>query len=156
VWKSGGVRTPQLVAIEAYRLLSKLGRIVRLKRGIKLGSVSLEVDESSVKVLENLVAGGDQLLPSPRLMVVDMIAAGAFERIPPRLGKNVKSPGDIIATIALYPFGGLIANTIASTLKASESKQSILLCTRTSRTTHSSQTRLQLHRVDTKTRQADD
>ena len=123
MWKSGGVRTPQLVAIEAYRLLSKLGRIVRLKRGIKLGSVSLEVDESSVKVLENLVAGGDQLLPSPRLMVVDMIAAGAFERIPPRLGKNVKSPGDIIATIALYPFGGLIANTIASTLKASESKR---------------------------------
>ncbi len=126
VWKSGGVRTPQLVAIEAYRLLGKLDRImdsVRLKREVKLRSVSLEVDESSAKVLEDLVARRDQQLPSPRLMIVDMITAGAFGKIPSKLKENVKSSYDVIATVALYPFGGLIANTIASALKVSESKR---------------------------------
>ena len=124
VWKSGGVRTPQLVAIEAYRLLSKLGRIadgVGLKKGIKLRNISLEVDESSAKALGKLVARRDQSLPSPRLMVVDMITARAIGEPPSRLAQHIKSPGDVIVTVVLYPFGGLIANTIASALKVSES-----------------------------------
>jgi ATP-dependent Lhr-like helicase len=116
VWKGGGVMSPQFIAIEAYRLLGRLRDVMGDGGQVKLGNVRVRIHQNARDTLEKLAATASKPLPSPRLMIVDMLTDKALRVKPSKLRKQKMLPHDIVATVILYPLGGLIANTIASTL----------------------------------------
>jgi Lhr-like helicase len=122
VWKGGGVISPQFIAIEAYRLLGRL----RDGGQVKLGNVKVRIHQNARDTLGKLVTTTSKPLPSPRLMIVDMLTAKALKVKPSKLRKQKMLPHDIVATIILYPLGGLIANTIASTLWTEVTKGNVI------------------------------
>jgi len=116
IWKSGGIPTPQLVAIEVSRLLGKLSKLLRPgRRRIKLRNVEVELGDDVRSALEriNKVAGSLKL--DPKFMTVEMLSYKALREMPQRLEK-VKNPFSTVVTVILYPFGSLVANTIAAAL----------------------------------------
>jgi ATP-dependent Lhr-like helicase len=116
VWKGGGVMSPQFIAIEAYRLLGRLRDVIGDGGQVELGNVRVRIHQNAGDALEKLADTTSKPLPSPRLMIVDMLTAKALRVKPSKLRKQKVLPHDIVATVILYPLGGLIANTIASTL----------------------------------------
>lgn len=126
VWKGGGVISPQFIAIEAYRLLGRLRDVIGDGGQVKLGNVKVRIHQNARDTLGKLVTTTSKPLPSPRLMIVDMLTAKALRVKPSKLRKQKMLPHDIVATIILYPLGGLIANTIASTLWTEVTKGNVI------------------------------
>jgi len=114
IWRSGEIPTPQIVAIEAYRLLKRTRvsqiHVKRLKfRNIEL---NYKLDESkSIKDLK-----GKYLVPSPRLMIVDVLLPRVLEHVNFKIRKHLKVSHKVGATALLYPFGSHVVNTITAAL----------------------------------------
>jgi len=66
------------------------------------------------------------LTPDPRFVLVDMLTSKALREASPKIKELAKHPYSITATVLIYPFGSLIANTIASVLWSKVSKGDIL------------------------------
>jgi len=125
IWKSGGIPTHQIVAIEVCRLLGRLNKLVGRGNIVKLGNIEVVFKGDVKQILGNLTKD-DLSLPDPRFVIVDMLTSKALREASPKIKELAKHPYSIVATVLIYPFGSLIANTIASALWGKVSKGDIL------------------------------
>jgi len=124
VWRGGGVLTPQSVAIEFYRILSKTLKSYKSgKKGVALSintkRILLKPCQKTIKAL-NIFLGelvvSNIILPKPwKIIVEEFYIKGQLTLVNflHKYGEHLAKAG---ITALLYPFGDYISNTLTAAL----------------------------------------